>query len=167
MRSTLFLSIFPWYPTRSVASSGFVLPGVLRTMGSVAAVFSSHPDESTIVEIIAANIEQNVVFTGLTPRLQPRRPHSLPGRRRLQAAVRPSAIRIPERLSLPQTSRDTVELGKHVSVANPQSRLARAGESASPFSESTTCTGVRCPATSCQTERRPDPQEAATDPSAM
>ena len=36
-------------------------------MGSVAAVFFSHPDESNIVEkIIAMNVERSVVFMGLT-----------------------------------------------------------------------------------------------------
>jgi hypothetical protein len=44
-----------------------VLPGVLWALGSVAAVFFSHPDESNIVDKISAtNVERNVVFMGLT-----------------------------------------------------------------------------------------------------
>ena len=44
-----------------------MLPGVLLAVGSVAAVFFSHPDESNIVaKISATNVERNVVFTGLT-----------------------------------------------------------------------------------------------------
>ena len=67
MWSTLFLSLFPSYPTRSAASSGFVLPGVLSELGFVATVSFSHPDETNIVdEIIATNVERNVVFIGLT-----------------------------------------------------------------------------------------------------
>src|SRR5215472_6916682 len=66
MRSTLFLSLFPSYPTRSTASKGFVLPGVLSEFGLVAAVFFSHPDETNIVaKIIATNIERRAVFISL------------------------------------------------------------------------------------------------------
>ena len=67
MPSTLFLSLFPSYPTRSAASRSFVLPGVLREIGSLAAVFFSHPDESSIVaKIIATNVNRNAGFMSLT-----------------------------------------------------------------------------------------------------
>src|SRR5262249_50960470 len=67
MRSTLFLSLFPSYPTRSAASRGFVLPGVLREAVSKAPVLFSHPNENNIVaKIIMTNLKRSMVFMSLT-----------------------------------------------------------------------------------------------------
>src|SRR5206468_11417579 len=70
MRSTLFLSLFPSYPTRSAASKGFVLPcssPLLSEAGFMAAVFFSHPDESNNAEnVIAVIADRRMVFIGAT-----------------------------------------------------------------------------------------------------
>src|SRR5882724_7933068 len=85
MRSTLFLSLFPSYPTRSAASKSFVPPcssPLLSEAGFVAAVFFSHPDESsTAANVIAIIADRRMVFIGATgdkPRHRdPTNPHGL------------------------------------------------------------------------------------------
>jgi hypothetical protein len=66
MRSTLFLSLIPSYPTRSAASRGFVLSRdscCFPEPEFVTAVFLSHPNENNIIgKIIAMSVERSAFF---------------------------------------------------------------------------------------------------------